>query len=178
MQSKSAIQLRATQCCQGRQLAGVKLTIDTFSSDALLPRRQDSATKTAEWGWELLAAGMLVTTRIQLLYHLQLEGCQNPGIVQQAARDSRSFQSRSSLVLRAPAWLDRACLGMLDTSLAAWIAMNICNSFGKRLSGRFKLHEAVEQGMLLVSRAWDPCAAVWMACTCQTQQSSIMYGVA
>lgn len=24
--------------------------------------------------------------------------------------------------------------------------MNICNSFGKRLSGRFKLHEAVEQG--------------------------------
>lgn len=55
----------------------------------------------------------------------------------------------------------RACLGMLDTSLVAWIAMNICNSFGKRLSGRFKLHEAVEQGELLVPLAWDPCAAVW-----------------
>jgi hypothetical protein len=32
-----------------------------LSSNKLLPSKQASAIKTAVWGWELLAAGMLVT---------------------------------------------------------------------------------------------------------------------
>lgn len=37
-------------------------------------------------------------------------------------------------------------LHMPYSSLAVWFTMNLCSSFGKRLSGRFKLHEAIQQG--------------------------------
>lgn len=52
---------------------------------------------------------------------------------------------------------DHLCKTPTQAIQAAPTAMNICNSFGKRLSGRFKLHEAVEQG--------GACCAV-VCCSC------------